>query len=160
MEAFVLIALVAFALLLAELLLPTGGVLAAVGAGGLIAAGIVALTSDSTAADYAGPALIALGVLSALTFFFVARKVVEAQVDNPAQTGPEQMVGALAEARSAIDPEGKAWMEGTLWAARLAAGAERVALGDKVRVEAVDGLTLVVRAEPTMSTPRSGAGGS
>jgi membrane-bound serine protease (ClpP class) len=147
-EAFVLIALIAFALLLAELLLPTGGVLAAVGAGGLIAAGVVALSSDSDAADYAGPALIALGVLSALTFFFVARKVVAAQVDNPTQTGPEQMVGALAEARSAIDPDGKVWMEGTLWAARLADGAGRVGLGDRVRVEAVDGLTLVVRPEP------------
>lgn len=159
MEAFVLIALVAFALLLAELLLPTGGVLAAVGAGGLIAAGIVALSSDSSAADYAGPALIALGLLSALTFYFVARKVVESQVDNPVQTGSEQMVGGIAEARSAIDPEGKVWMEGTLWAARLADGAERVGLGDKVRVEAVDGLTLVVRPEATTSPPQ-GRGGS
>lgn len=160
MEAFVLIALIAFALLLAELVLPTGGALAAIGAAGLIAAGVVALTSDSSAADYAGPALIAVGVLSALTFFFVARKVVESQVDNPTQTGPEQMVGGLAEARSAIDPEGKAWMEGTLWAARLAEGAERVELGGRVRVEAVDGLTLVVRPEPTTSAQRTGEGGS
>jgi membrane-bound ClpP family serine protease len=146
-EAFVVIALVAFALLLAELLLPTGGLLAGVGAAGLVAAGIVALGSDSNAADYAGPALIALGVLSALTFFFVARKVVEAQVDNPAQTGPEQMIGRFAEARSGIDPDGNAWMEGTLWSARLAPGADPIALGDRVRVEAVDGLTLVVRPE-------------
>lgn len=160
MEAFVLIALVAFALLLAELLLPTGGVLAAIGAGGLVAAGIVALSSsDSDAADFAGPALIALGVLSALTFFFVARKVVAAQIDNPTRTGPEQMIGSLAEARSAIDPEGKVWMEGTLWAARLGDGAERVGLGDKVRVEAVDGLTLVVRPEPEPAE-RSSQGGS
>jgi len=158
-EAFVLIALIAFALLLAELVLPTGGALAGIGAIGLIASGVVALTSDSSAADYAGPALIALGVLSALTFFFVARKVVESQVDNPAQTGPEQMIGGLAEARSAIDPDGKAWMEGTLWAARLAEGAERVGLGDKVRVEAVDGLTLVVRPEPEPAE-RSSQGGS
>ena len=34
MEAFVVVALIGFALLLAELLLPTGGVLAAVGAPG------------------------------------------------------------------------------------------------------------------------------
>ena len=159
MEIFVVIALVAFGLLLAELVLPTGGVLAAVGAAGLIASGIVALTSDSEAADYAGPALIALGVLSAVTFFFVARKVVESQVDNPAQTGREQMVGGLAEARSAIDPDGKAWMEGTLWSARLAAGAGPIALGDRVRVEAVDGLTLVVRPEP-QPAERSSQGGS
>ncbi len=157
MEAFVVIALIAFGLLLAELVLPTGGALAAIGAIGLVASGVVALTSDSSAADYAGPALIALGVLSALAFFFVARKVVESQVDNPTQTGPEQMVGALAEARSAIDPEGKAWMEGTLWAARLADGAERVALGDRVRVEAVDGLTLVVRPEPAEQSSQGGS---
>jgi len=159
-EAFIVIALVAFALLLAELLLPTGGVLAAIGAGGLIAAGIVALSSNSDAADYAGPALIALGILSALTFYFVARKVVAAQVDNPTRTGPEQMVGSRAEARSTIDPEGKVWMEGTLWAARLGEGAGPVALGDRVRVEAVDGLTLVVRPEPTTSAQRTGEGGS
>lgn len=160
MEAFVVIALIALALVLVELVLPTGGALAAIGALGLIASGVVALSSDSSAADYAGPALIALGVLTAIAFFFVARKVVESQVGNPAQTGPEQMVGGLADARSAIDPDGKVWMEGTLWAARLADGAERVGLGDKVRVEAVDGLTLVVRPEPTTSAERTGEGGS
>ena len=52
MEAFVVIALVGFGLLLAELLLPTGGVLAALGAAGLVAGGIVALDSDSSAADW------------------------------------------------------------------------------------------------------------
>ena len=47
MDAFVVIALVGVGLLLAELLLPTGGVLAVLGALGLIAAGVVALDSDS-----------------------------------------------------------------------------------------------------------------
>ena len=124
MEAFVVIALVAFALLIAELLLPTGGALAAVGAGGLVASGLVALNSDSSAADIAGPALITLGVLSALTFYFVARKVVIAHRDTPVRTGTEELVGAVAEARSAIDSEGQAWLQGTMWSARLAAGAE------------------------------------
>jgi membrane-bound serine protease (ClpP class) len=146
-EAFVVIALVGFALLLAELLLPTGGVLAALGAAGLIAGGIVALDSDSSAADYVGPGLITLGVLSAVTFYFVARKVVEAHRDQPVRTGAEELVGATAEARSTIDPEGRVWLEGTLWNARLANGGGPVRLGDKVTVEAVDGLTLVVRPQ-------------
>lgn len=158
MEAFVVIALIAVALVVAELVLPTGGALAAIGAAGLIASGVVALTSDSSAADYAGPALIALGVLTAVAFVFVARKVVESQVDNPSQTGAEHMVGGLAEARSAIDPEGKAWMEGTLWGARLADGAGRVELGDRVRVEAVDGLTLVVRPQSAAAETASEGG--
>jgi membrane-bound serine protease (ClpP class) len=152
-EAFVVIALAGFALLLAELLLPTGGVLAALGAAGLVAGGIVALGSDNSAADYAGPGLITLGVLSAASFYFVARKVVEAHRDQPVRTGSEELVGAGAEARSTIDPEGTVWLQGTLWSARLANGSAPAQLGDRVSVEAVDGLTLVVRPQsPPLQT--------
>ncbi len=156
MEAFVVIALAGFALLLAELLLPTGGVLAALGAAGLVAGGIVALGSDSSAADYAGPGLITLGILSALTFYFVARKVVAAHRDQPVRTGTEELIGASAEARSTIDPEGKVWLEGTLWGARLADDGAPVRLGDRVTVEAVDGLTLVVRPQPPTAQANEG----
>jgi len=159
MEAFVVIALIAFALLLAELLLPTGGALAAVGALGLVGAGIVALESDSDGADFIGPALITLGILSALTFYFVARKVVEAHRDTPVRTGPEELIGSAAEARSAIGEEGQVWLQGTMWSARLADGAEPVQMGDRVRVEAVDGLTLVVRPE-SRAAQRSSEGGN
>ncbi len=158
MEAFVVIALIGFALLVAELLLPTGGLLAAVGAAGLVAGGIVALGSDSSAADIAGPGLITLGILSGVTFYFVARKVIAAHRDQPVRTGTEELIGAGAEARSAIDPEGKVWLEGTLWAARLAAGSSPARLGDRVTVEAVDGLTLVVRSQP--QTAQTNEGGS
>ncbi len=153
MDTFVVIALAAFALLLAELMLPTGGVLAAVGALGLIASGIVALGSDSSAADYAGPALITLGVLSAVTFYLVAGKVIVAQRQSPARTGTEELIGAVAEARSAIDPEGQVWIEGALWRARLAPGGSPAQLGDRVGVEAVEGLTLVVRPESPSAEP-------
>jgi membrane-bound serine protease (ClpP class) len=157
-ETFVVIALVGFALLLAELLLPTGGVLAAVGCAGLIAGGIVALGSDSSAADYAGPGLITLGILSAVTFYFVARKVVAAHRNQPVRTGVEELIGATAEARSEIDPEGKAWLEGTLWAARLANGSGPARLGDRVTVETVDGLTLVVRPQSPSAQTTEGEG--
>lgn len=156
MEAFVVIALIAFALLLAELLLPTGGALAAIGAFGLVASGIVALDSDSSAADVVGPALITLGVLSAITFYFVARKVVAAHRDSPVRTGTEEMIGAVAEARSAIGAEGQAWLQGTMWSARLASGAAPAQMGDRVLVEAVDGLTLVVRPEPKSAEDSEG----
>lgn len=147
MEAFVLIAIIGTGLLLAELLLPTGGVLAVLGVIGLTVAGVVAFGSDSDVADVVGGALIALGVLSGITFYFVTRKVWEAHRNDAVRTGSEEMVGAAAEARSSIDPDGRVWLEGTIWSARLAAGATPVRLGDRVRVEAVDGLTLVVRPE-------------
>lgn len=158
MEAFVVVALVGFVLLVAELLLSTGGVLAGLGVLGLIAGGVLALESDSSVADYVGPALITLGVLSAVAFYFITRKVIEAHRDQPVQTGTEEMIGASGEARSTIDPEGKVWLQGTVWGARLADPAAPVRLGDRVTVEAVDGLTLVVRAEPaTAEQSREGA---
>lgn len=147
MDAAVVIALIGIALLVAELLLSTGGALAAIGALGLVAAGVVALESDSGAADYVGPALIALGVLSLVSFYFITRKVIEAHRAEPVRTGSEELIGSLAEARSNLDPEGQVWAGGTVWGARLADGAARVRLGDRVVVDAVDGLTLVVRLE-------------
>jgi membrane-bound serine protease (ClpP class) len=156
MEAFVVIALIGVALLLAELLLPTGGVLAAIGCAGLVAGGVVALDSDSSAADYVGPALITLGVLSAITFYVVARKVYDAHRDQPVRTGSEELVGATGEARSTIDPEGRVWLEGTLWSARLAGAGAPARPGDRVTVEAVDGLTLVVRPQSPSAPANEG----
>jgi len=159
MDAFAVIALAAFALLLAELLLPTGGALAAIGAAGLVAAGVVALDSNSDGADLIGPALITLGILSGISFYFVTRKVIEAHRDQPVRTGSEEMVGADGEARSTIDPDGQVWLQGTVWGARLAEASGPVRLGDRVTVEAIDGLTLVVRAQPaTAETSKEGAG--
>jgi membrane-bound serine protease (ClpP class) len=159
MEAFVIIALVGIGLLLVELLLPTGGVLAVLGVIGLTAAGIVAFSSDNDIADYAGGGLIALGILSGITFYFVSRKVYEAHRNERVRTGTEEMIGASAEVRSSVDPEGQVWIEGAIWRARLAAGASPARVGDRVKVEAVDGLTLVVHPEPqAASHPSEGAG--
>jgi membrane-bound serine protease (ClpP class) len=159
MEAFVVIALIGAGLLLAELLLPTGGVLAVLGVAGLTVAGVAAFGSDNDVADYAGGGLIALGLLSGVTFYFVSRKVLEAHRNDEVRTGTEEMIGSTADARTSIDPEGRVWLGGTLWSARLAGGASPIRQGDKVRVEAVDGLTLVVRPEPqTAAHTSEGAG--
>jgi len=155
MDIFVVVALVGVALLLAELLLSTGGVLAALGAAALIAGGILALTADSgsSASDWAGPALITLGVLSIVSFYFVTRKVLAAHREQPVRGGREELVGASAEARTALDPEGQVAIAGAIWAARLGGGDGPVRPGDRVTVEAVEGLTLVVRPEAPSETP-------
>ncbi|HXS47341.1 MAG TPA: NfeD family protein [Solirubrobacterales bacterium] len=155
MSAYVVIALVGVALLVAELLLPTGGVLAVLGAVGLVAGGVVALTaeSDSSASEWAGPALITVGVLSAICFYFVTRKVLAAHRDQPVRTGHEELIGAPAEVRTSLDPEGQVWVEGALWRARLAGDGGSLRPGDRVKVEAVEGLTLMVRPEPSSESP-------
>lgn len=157
MDTAVVIALLGIALLVGELLLSTGGVLAALGAAGLVTGGVLALGSDSGAGDIVGPALIALGILSLVAFYFITRKVIEAHRDEPVRTGSEELVGSLAEARSALDPEGQVWVAGTIWSARLADGGGRVQLGDRVRIDAVEGLTLVVHPESSPTPAKGGA---
>lgn len=144
MDAFVLVALIGVALLVAELLLPTGGVLAGLGALGLVIGGILALDSSADEGDVIGPALIALGVLSIACFYFITRKVLAAHRDQPIRTGSEELVGDLAEVRSPLDPVGQVFAQGAIWRARLRSGAGAVPVGGKVRIESVDGLTLEV----------------
>src|SRR5882757_3592783 len=134
MEAFVVIALIGIGLLAAELLLPTGGILALLGIAGLVVGGILAINSDSSSADWVGGALIAFAILSAISFFYITRKVIHTTADLPPLAGIEEMVGAEGEARSRIDPTGSVFMRGTLWSARLGEGMGPVAFGDRVRV--------------------------
>ncbi len=159
MELFVVVALIGVALLLAELLLSTGGILAALGAAGLIAGGVLALTADadSSASDWAGPALITLGVLSAISFYFISRKVLEAHRGRPVRAGHEELIGARAEVRTSLDPEGQVWIEGALWRARLTGDGTPLRPGDRVTVEAIEGLTLMVRPETSPAGAEKGA---
>jgi len=160
MDLFVVVALIGVALLLAELLLSTGGVLAILGAVGLVGGGVLALTADadSSASDWAGPALITLGILSAISFYFVTRKVLAAHREQPVRAGHEELIGASAEVRTSLDPEGQVWIEGALWRARLSDNGAPQRPGDRVTVEAIEGLTLKVRPDsPTESPSEEGA---
>jgi membrane-bound serine protease (ClpP class) len=58
-----------------------------------------------------------------------------------AQDGPEAMIGEEAEVVSACRPVGEVRVQGELWQARCDEGADA---GDTVRIERLDGLTLVV----------------
>ncbi len=132
MDLFVAVALIGVGLLLAELLLSTGGVLATLGAAGLIAGGVLALR---------------------VSFFVVTRKVLAAHRELPVRGGHEELIGAVAEVRTPLDPVGRVWTGGTLWRARLAGEGGLLRPGDRVKVEAVEGLTLVVRPEPPSESP-------
>jgi membrane-bound serine protease (ClpP class) len=148
MEIVYVIAGIAVAVMLAELLLPTGGVLAVIGAAGLVAAGVIALGEDSEVADYVGPGLITIGVLSAITTIVIGRKVLAAHRDEPVRTGWEELVGREAEVREPLDPVGQIWVEGALWKARVGEGEPAINVGTRVQIRSVDGLTLVVGPVP------------
>ena len=57
------------------------------------------------------------------------------------KTGAEAMIGEEAEVVSACRPVGEVRVKGELWRARCDEGAD---VGDTVRIERLDGLTLVV----------------
>jgi membrane-bound serine protease (ClpP class) len=63
---------------------------------------------------------------------------------RPFATGEEHLVGVQGDVRSRLDPIGQVWIEGALWRARAADLEEPIEAGYRVRVEAVDGLTLTV----------------
>jgi membrane-bound serine protease (ClpP class) len=69
-----------------------------------------------------------------------------------ATTGKEGMIGLVGIARSEFSPDGKVFVHGEIW---NAISAVPVRNGDKVRVKAVDGLTLDV--EPAASSPTQNA---
>ncbi len=61
------------------------------------------------------------------------------------RVGPESLVGARGRVVDACRPLGRVRLAGELWQARCEQGAE---VGERVRVQAVEGLTLVVDPEP------------
>lgn len=142
MEIVWIISGVAVLLLLIELLAPTGGLLAVLGALGLAAAGVVALNEDTDTSEAIGAALVAAGVISLVASIVIGRKVLAAHRDEPVRTGWEELIGRDAEVRAALDPVGQVWIEGALWKARAEDGT--IGIGNRVKIESVDGLTLVV----------------
>jgi membrane-bound serine protease (ClpP class) len=55
--------------------------------------------------------------------------------------GPETLVGETAEVVTPCRPSGQVKVQGELWQARCEEGAD---VGERVRIRALDGLTLVV----------------
>lgn len=156
MEVVFVIAGIAVVLLLAELLLPTGGLLAFVGGVGLVASGIIALNGDSTDSSAIGAALITAGAISVVSFAIVGRKVFRAHRDVPVQAGTkDEMGGREGDVRVAIDPVGQVYVDGALWHARPAEDGTTIGTGTKVRVESMDGLTLIVRPASKPSKEKS-----
>ena len=74
-------------------------------------------------------------------FVFLISAGIRAQL-RPAATGREELVGLVGVVRAALEPEGQVFVRGELWRAVSDAGA--IGAGERVRVLAVDRLTLRV----------------
>jgi membrane-bound serine protease (ClpP class) len=152
--AGVLLLALAMALFIAEAHVNSHGVLGVSGVIALILSGLL-LYNTNGGFGISVPVVIGAGVILGGGFAFMIQRAVEAR-RAPVRTGREQLVGALAEVRVPPRPEGQVFTNGALWRARASNGADRLRPGDKVRVEAVDGLTLTVGPLQAEQQPEQG----
>lgn len=137
----VLLAL-ALGLFVAETQMPSG-IFGGAGILALIAGFLLLFDTGSDALEISAPVVIAVGVLLGGFTLFLARKAVAAR-HGPVKTGWEEMLGETGDVRVALDPVGQVYVQGALWRARAAQPDTTIPKGDRVKVEEVDGLTLIV----------------
>ena len=136
----VLLLVLALVLFVVEAHVPSG-VIGILGVGALVAAGLLYRDEGHSLPIVV---IVAVALVLGALVILAARKVLAAYRNEPVRTGYEEMRGKVAEVRSTLDPEGQVFVHGSVWHARLRDTAGRATLGDRVRVESVDGLTLVV----------------
>lgn len=141
----VVLLIVGVGLLIAETQLPTGGVMGVLGVIALALSGLLLYDTDSDGFGVSVPVVIAVAIVFGATVVSVGQKVLAAR-HEPVRSGSEELLGQEADVQVSIDPIGQIYVQGALWRAERAddSGAEPIETGARVRVEAVDGLTLKV----------------
>jgi membrane-bound ClpP family serine protease len=142
----VVLVVVGAALMVAEAHVPTHGLLATAATAALVAGLVLALSGAGAPAA----AVAATGLVAALAGLVVAWIVVRASLAvrrRRVRSGAPALIGRLGTVRAVPAPLGQVLVDGALWRARLWGLEEdaRVAEGDAVVVDRVDGLTLTVR---------------
>ena len=135
-----------FALIAAELFVPSFGIL---GIGGVIAVvigSIVLMDTDVPGFSIHVGAIAAMGLTAALVFFAVVYLAARSH-RNPRVTGTESLVGRQAESISLFaNGKGRVHIDGEDWTAR---SADAISPGEPVEITAVDGLILEVKSLAT-----------
>jgi membrane-bound serine protease (ClpP class) len=143
---------VAFVLLILEVVTPSTGVLAIVGALTLLAGLLVLFNSPGTPefARISIAGAIGISLFTASFFLFLLSKALRAQ-RNPSTTGTEGMIGQVGPVRaniSASDEEfvyrGTVLVNGEIW---RATSDEAIGRDENVVVKGVDGFTLRVKKQ-------------
>ena len=136
----VLLLVLALVLFIVEAHVPSG-VLGILGVGALIGAGLIYRDEGHSLPVIV---IVAVALVLGALVLLAARKALDAYRNEPVRTGYEEMKGSIAQVRSTLDPEGQVFVQGAVWHARLRDSGGRATLGDRVKVESVEGLTLVV----------------
>jgi len=138
--------IIAFVLFILDIKAPTHGGLTMAGIGSFIVGALVLFNSPGTPEfqRVSIPLVILIAIIIGLTFAIILGFALRAQ-KAPIRTGQESMVRQRGIARTDIDPSGQVQVGSELWTAELAAGEKPIKRGERVEVEAVEGLRLIVR---------------
>jgi membrane-bound serine protease (ClpP class) len=136
--------LLGLALLAAELLSPSFGVLGAGGLAAFIAGCILLFDSDIPGFGVPLALILALAASSALLVFLAGGMALRAR-KRRVVSGAEDMIGMTGEVLAFDGTDTWAEVNGERWKVR---SAQPLAVGQRVRVRAVNGLTLDVAPDP------------
>jgi membrane-bound serine protease (ClpP class) len=127
----------------AEAFMPTYGILGFGGIAAFVIGAAMLVHTDIPDFRVSYDVIGVLAVVSAAFLIFLLGYVLRAQ-SRRAVSGAEQLIGSEASVLDWQDGEGYVWMQGERWHAR---GDKKFAPGEKVRVRALNGLTLTVAAK-------------
>jgi membrane-bound serine protease (ClpP class) len=130
--------------LVAEVFLPTSGVLGVGGVLAFVIGAIILVDTDVPGYGIPMPLILALAVLGGFFVFMIVRMGVQARA-RPVVTGKTALVGLSGVAASDLDVEGWATIQGEIWHVRSTLP---LAQGQPLRVTGIDGRTLVVEPQP------------
>ncbi len=145
--------LLGVALLVGEAFAPSFGVLGIGGAIALTLGAALLIDTDAPGIEISWPIIGAIGVAS-LAFALMVARLAQTSHRRSVATGREELVGAEGRVVDWRGNTGGVHIHGERWRARSDAPLEK---GDRVRVERVDGLTLVV-APVSASTEKPATG--
>lgn len=130
----------AIVLMALEAKFPSHGMLALAGTAALVLGTLTLVAGPIPQMRVQVATAAGTGIAFGLITTFLVRIAIRAR-RNKVLIGPEALVGALGVAQQTIDPRGQILVHGELWQAESDAP---VAAGERVRVRAVEGLTLLV----------------
>lgn len=135
-----------FGLLVADLYIASHGLLSAGGVAGLILGSYLLFDSSAPFLRISLPLNIALALVTAGFFVVVARAAIKAR-RLPDKTGIGAMLGEYGHARTRLDPMGQVHVHGEIWSAEAERG-KQIDKGEEIEVIDVSGLMLKVRRVP------------
>lgn len=136
--------LLGVALMAAEAFAPSFGALGLGGAAAFVLGGLILIDTDTAEFEVSLALLAGMAVVS-LAFILLAARLALGAHRRRVATGREEMIGESGKVQDWNGAGGHVFAHGERW---RAASSGPLAPGDRVRVQAVEGLTLVVAPEP------------